>query len=173
MSDTVKVKVKVGWSVFDGTEQRNGGEQLDVTPEVAEPWVAAGWAERVDKPAARTRRRRDVVGAVRADSPWWSSNVTSGSVGHRRGSVLLPLTGLTRPRPPHPAAQPSEGSLRGLCQPSRIAVRDVPYCLYAACLPMAISATTLSLSSLPVRHSARLLRTGEYGRWPCPRCSGV
>jgi hypothetical protein len=55
MSDTVKVKH--GWSVFDGTEQRNVGERLDVTPEVAEQWVAAGWAERVDKPAARTRRR--------------------------------------------------------------------------------------------------------------------
>jgi hypothetical protein len=57
MSDTVTVKVKHGWSVFDGTVQRNGGEQLDVTPEVAEQWVAAGWAEKVDKPATRTRRR--------------------------------------------------------------------------------------------------------------------
>jgi hypothetical protein len=56
-ADTVTVKVKHGWSVFDGTEQRNGGEQLDVDPHVAEQWVAAGWAERVDKPAARTRRR--------------------------------------------------------------------------------------------------------------------
>jgi hypothetical protein len=55
--DTVTVKVKHGWSVFDGTEQRNGGERLDVAPEVAEQWVAAGWAERVDKPAATPRRR--------------------------------------------------------------------------------------------------------------------
>ena len=113
-ADTVTVKVKHGWSVFDGTEQRNGGEQLDVDPHVAEQWVAAGWAERVDKPAARTRRRQDVVGAVRADSPWWSSNVTSGSVGHRRGSVLLPRTGLTRPRPPHKrTASPRRGHSGG------------------------------------------------------------
>lgn len=47
MAATVKVKVKDGWAVYDGTEQRTGGEQLDVDPDVADEWVAAGWAERV------------------------------------------------------------------------------------------------------------------------------
>ena len=56
-ADTMKVRVKHGWSVFDGTEQRNGSEQLDVPAEVADQWVTAGWAEKVEKPA-RTRRRR-------------------------------------------------------------------------------------------------------------------
>ena len=54
---TVKVRVKRGWAVYDGNEQRHGGKQLEVAPEVAEQWVAASWAERVDKPGARTRRR--------------------------------------------------------------------------------------------------------------------
>lgn len=57
MAGTVKVEVKHGWSVLDGTAQRNGGEHLDVDPDTAEQWIAAGWAEKVDKPAARTRRR--------------------------------------------------------------------------------------------------------------------
>ena len=56
MTGTVKVEVKRGWSVFDGTAQRNGGEQLDVDPETAEHWVAAGWAEKVDKPPAGRKR---------------------------------------------------------------------------------------------------------------------
>lgn len=43
--------------MYDGIEQRNGGEQLDVDPDTAEQWVAAGWAEKADKPAPRTRRR--------------------------------------------------------------------------------------------------------------------
>lgn len=49
----MKVKVLDGWTVFDGQEQRGGGEQLDVDPELAEQWAAAGWVERVKA----TRRR--------------------------------------------------------------------------------------------------------------------
>ncbi len=52
-ADTVKVKVREGWTVFDGQEQRGGGEQLDLDPEVAEQWTAAGWVE----PVKATRKR--------------------------------------------------------------------------------------------------------------------
>lgn len=38
-----------GWTVFDGQQQRGGGEQLDVDRDLAERWVAAGWVEKVVK----------------------------------------------------------------------------------------------------------------------------
>jgi len=55
MTATVKVKVRVldGWAVYDGKQQRSGGEQLDLEPEVAEQWTATGWVE----PTKATRRR--------------------------------------------------------------------------------------------------------------------
>ena len=33
---TVRVRVLDGWTVFDGQQQRGGGEQLDLDPEVDE-----------------------------------------------------------------------------------------------------------------------------------------
>lgn len=46
-------RVRDGWAVFDGQEQHGGGQQLDVEPELAEQWTAAGWVE----PVKVTRRR--------------------------------------------------------------------------------------------------------------------
>jgi hypothetical protein len=57
MTATVKVKVRDGWLVYDGQQQRSAGETVDTDPDTAEQWVAAGWAETVDKSAAGTRRR--------------------------------------------------------------------------------------------------------------------
>ena len=47
MSTTVKVKVREGWAVYDGTSQRTGGEVLEVAADLAEQWITAGWVERV------------------------------------------------------------------------------------------------------------------------------
>ena len=52
-ADTVTVRVRDGWAVFDGQEQHGGGQQLDVDPELAERWTAAGWVE----PVKVARRR--------------------------------------------------------------------------------------------------------------------
>lgn len=43
--DRVTVQVVDGWAVHDGTRHRTGGEQVDVDPDTAERWVAAGWVE--------------------------------------------------------------------------------------------------------------------------------
>jgi hypothetical protein len=51
------VRIRHGWS-FDGAEQHNGCEQLDVAPDVAKQWAAAGWAEKVDKPPSKSRTCR-------------------------------------------------------------------------------------------------------------------
>ncbi len=47
MAGTVRVQVRDGYAVFDGKEQRSGGQELTVTRDVAERWVAAGWVEPV------------------------------------------------------------------------------------------------------------------------------
>ncbi len=47
MSTTVKVRVRDGYAVYDGTSQRTGGEVLDVDTDTAEQWETAGWVERV------------------------------------------------------------------------------------------------------------------------------
>ncbi len=57
MAGTVKVKVRDGWAVFDGTAQRSGGELLDVDRDVAEQWTAAGWVEPVKPPPTKRPRR--------------------------------------------------------------------------------------------------------------------
>jgi hypothetical protein len=49
---TVKVRVREGWAVFDGHAQRGGGQTLDVDPDTAEQWLAAGWVEQV-KPTGK------------------------------------------------------------------------------------------------------------------------
>ncbi len=49
----VKVKVKDGWLVYDGEQQRSSGETFDVPADVAAEWVAAGWAELVKAPAGK------------------------------------------------------------------------------------------------------------------------
>ena len=54
MAATVKVKVLDGWAVYDGKQQRSGGEQLEVDREVAAEWVAAGWVEPVKAPRKRS-----------------------------------------------------------------------------------------------------------------------
>jgi hypothetical protein len=54
MAETVTVKVKDGWIVYDGTTQRNGGEMVTTDPDTATEWERAGWVERVPK----TRRQR-------------------------------------------------------------------------------------------------------------------
>jgi hypothetical protein len=51
---SVKVKLRDGWSVFDGKQQRSGGETVETDPETAQAWEAAGWVEPVK---ASTRRR--------------------------------------------------------------------------------------------------------------------
>ena len=43
---TVKVRVLDGWSVYDGKVQRGGGETVEVDPETADGWLAAGWVEK-------------------------------------------------------------------------------------------------------------------------------
>jgi hypothetical protein len=53
----MKVTAREGWAVFDGTAQRGEGETLQVDADTADQWETAGWAEAVDKPSARTRRR--------------------------------------------------------------------------------------------------------------------
>ena len=45
MSTTVRVKVRKGWSVYDGERQRGGGETVTVDADLAEEWLAAGWVE--------------------------------------------------------------------------------------------------------------------------------
>ncbi len=42
---TVKVKVREGWAVYDGTSQRGGGETVEVDAATAEQWIAAGWVD--------------------------------------------------------------------------------------------------------------------------------
>ena len=54
MAGTVKVKVRDGWAVYDGTEQRGGGSTVEVDADTAAQWEAAGWVEPV-KPAPRKR----------------------------------------------------------------------------------------------------------------------
>lgn len=54
---TVTVKVLDGWAVYDGQEQRGGGEQVDVDPDTAGRWVAAGWVEPVEKSTTARRGR--------------------------------------------------------------------------------------------------------------------
>jgi len=55
MAGTVRVTVREGWAVFDGTVQRGGGETVEVDADTAEQWETAGWVELVK--ATRTRRR--------------------------------------------------------------------------------------------------------------------
>ncbi len=59
-SGTVKVKVRDGWAVFDGHQQRGGGETVTVDAKLAEEWRAAGWVDPVKVPAStRLRRQRE------------------------------------------------------------------------------------------------------------------
>ncbi len=53
MAADVKVRVSDGFAVFDGKEQRSGGQELTVPAELAERWVAAGWVELVKEPRKR------------------------------------------------------------------------------------------------------------------------
>ncbi len=55
MAGTVKVKVRDGWAVYDGTTQRGGGHALEVDPETAERWERAGWVERVKTNTERVK----------------------------------------------------------------------------------------------------------------------
>ncbi len=47
--NTVRVRVREGWAVYDGKAQRSGGEQLTVDAALADEWLAAGWVEPVKK----------------------------------------------------------------------------------------------------------------------------
>jgi hypothetical protein len=49
-----RVKVGDGWAVYDGKQQRTGGETVETDPETAQAWEAAGWVEPVK---ASTRKR--------------------------------------------------------------------------------------------------------------------
>ena len=53
MAATVKVKVAEGWTVYDGEQQRSGGETVEVDSALAEAWLAAGWVEKVKAPTRR------------------------------------------------------------------------------------------------------------------------
>jgi len=55
-TSTVTVEVRDGWAVHDGTAQRTAGARLDVDPDLAAAWVAAGWVEPVEPKAKRPRR---------------------------------------------------------------------------------------------------------------------
>ncbi len=54
MAASVKVKVRDGWLVYDGQQQRSAGETVETDPDTAEQWVAAGWAEPVKAPARKS-----------------------------------------------------------------------------------------------------------------------
>lgn len=54
MAEPVKVRVKHGWTVYDGKTQRTGGDVLTVSADQAADWETAGWVEKVT--AAKTRR---------------------------------------------------------------------------------------------------------------------
>ena len=56
MAATVKVRVREGWAVYDGKAQRGGGETLEVDPDQAEEWLAAGWVEKVT--SSRTAKKK-------------------------------------------------------------------------------------------------------------------
>jgi len=52
-STTTAVVVTDGWAVYHDGRQHHDGAELDVHPDTAAEWVAAGWAQ----PATRRRRR--------------------------------------------------------------------------------------------------------------------
>ena len=55
MAATVKVKVRDGWLVYDGEQQRSAGETVETDPATPlNSWVAAGWAEPVKAPARKS-----------------------------------------------------------------------------------------------------------------------
>lgn len=56
--DLVKVRVAPGWAAFDGIAQRSGGDVIDVAPDVAADWIAAGWVE-LGTPRRRSEYRSD------------------------------------------------------------------------------------------------------------------
>ncbi len=56
MSD-VRVRVRDGWAVFDGTTQRSSGEEFEVPSDLAGRWSIAGWVELME-PAKPKRRKR-------------------------------------------------------------------------------------------------------------------
>jgi len=47
MSATMKVKVRDGWIIYDGKEQRTGGETVTVESAQAAEWLAAGLVDPV------------------------------------------------------------------------------------------------------------------------------
>lgn len=59
MAEPVKVRVKHGWTVYDGKTQRTGGDVLTVSADQAADWETAGWVEKVT--AAKTRRASGVT----------------------------------------------------------------------------------------------------------------
>ena len=58
----VKVTVREGWAVYDGTAQRGGGETFEVDTATAEQWIAAGWVDRVEATKARTTKPKGKAG---------------------------------------------------------------------------------------------------------------
>ncbi len=52
-ADTVRARVRDGWVVFDGQEQKSGGQELTVPADLAERWIAVGWVELVKPPPKR------------------------------------------------------------------------------------------------------------------------
>jgi hypothetical protein len=46
MAATVKVKVRDGWLVYDGEQQRSARRDRRGRPGTAEQWIAAGWVSR-------------------------------------------------------------------------------------------------------------------------------
>jgi hypothetical protein len=63
MAGSVKVKVREGWAVYDGTKQRGGGETLEVDPASAEEWLAAGWSCALVLTAVATWAKTDAASA--------------------------------------------------------------------------------------------------------------
>ena len=59
MAEPVKVRVKHGWTVYDGKTQRTGGDVLTVSADQAADWETAGWVEKVT--ASKTRRASGVT----------------------------------------------------------------------------------------------------------------
>jgi hypothetical protein len=51
-SSTTSVVVSAGWAVYLDGQQHHDGAELDVDPDTAAQWLAAGWAE----PASPRRR---------------------------------------------------------------------------------------------------------------------
>ena len=55
---SVKVTVREGWAVYDGTVQRGGGETIEVDTATAAQWISAGWVNTATATSKRATKRQ-------------------------------------------------------------------------------------------------------------------